>query len=519
MKRVLIVDDSRTIVMCLQLALSDEAGYEPVVAASMAEAKAILEAGGHDFFFAVLDLTLPDAPRGEVVDLVLAYGIPSLVLTSTLDSATRATILSKGVVDYVLKRPEALEEVVTLIRRREQNLKTTVLVVDDSDPIRQITRSYLNFYGFRIVEAADGVEALERLSADPLIRLIVTDYEMPRLNGFELCRKVRATYKKTELAIIGVSSYEDELLSVKFLKGGANDFLAKPFQREELYSRVVQNLENLEYIARIQESLRTIQQMNERMSKGLQAAAALQRSLLPQRFPDLPCLGVASLFRPCDELAGDIFNLFMLDEQHLGMYVLDVSGHGVPAALLSVTLSRLLTPGLEQGAVLKEAIAEEPGYRLLSPPEVCQLLNSQFQMNPETFQYFTLNYGLLNLQTGHFRFSGAGHAGPTLIRKGRTTFTCKAQNMAIGLTRQVTYSERCLDLLPGDRLYFVTDGIVEARNPDKELFGWNRLENLLAETLGLELEQSLQTLYTAVQDWNVNHFDDDVTAIALEFKG
>lgn len=497
--------------------LEQELGCVVVMADTLAQTRSILEQPGQEFFAALLDLNLPDAPDGEVVDLAISHKLPVIVLTSLLDAELRASIESKGVVDYVLKSRDAVRQVLDIVERLERNQGVKILVTDDSGIQRRITRRYLERYGFTVFEAKNGTEALGILKQEPGIMLVITDYEMPEMNGFDLCTSIREETPKTRLAIIGVSSHSDPMLSVRLIKAGANDFLAKPFQREELYVRILQNLENLEYIQQINSSLETIQSMNARMKRDLDAAAKLQQSLLPQELPTREGVRLASLFKPCDELAGDTYNLFFLDKDHLGVFVLDVSGHGVPSALLSVTLSRLLKPETSNSVLLEST---KDGEAVIVPPgEVCARLNRQFPMNPENFQYFTIVYGILDCRDGSFRYASAGHPGPLLLGPKKEPVPHKTLNMAVGFVPDPAFEELEILLAPGDRLYFYTDGIVEAQNPRGEEFGMDRFCTILRAGLCRDVESSLHSVYTAVRRWNDSRFKDDVTICALEYLG
>lgn len=516
-KRILLVEDSRMISAFVKRSLEQELGCEVVMTDTLAQTRSILEQPGQEFFAAVLDLNLPDAPDGEVVDLAISHKLPVIVLTSLLDAELRESIESKGVVDYVLKSRDAVRQVLDIVERLERNQGVKILVTDDSGILRRITRSYLERYGFTVLEAKNGIEALEILKQEPGIMLVITDYEMPEMNGFDLCTSIREETPKTRLAIIGVSSHSDPMLSVRLIKAGANDFLAKPFQREELYVRILQNLENLEYIQQINSSLETIQSMNARMKRDLDAAAKLQQSLLPQELPTREGVRLASLFKPCDELAGDTYNLFFLDKDRLGVFVLDVSGHGVPSALLSVTLSRLLKPETSNSVLLEST--PDGGAAIVPPGEVCARLNRQFPMNPENFQYFTIVYGILDCRDGSFRYASAGHPGPVLLGPRKEPVPHKTLSMAVGFVPDAAFEELEILLAPGDRLYFYTDGIVEAQSPRGEEFGMDRFCTILRAGLCKDVESSLHSVYTAVRRWNDSRFKDDVTICALEYLG
>ena len=201
-----------------------------------------------------------------------------------------------------------------------------------------------------------------------------------------------------------------------------------------------------------------------------------------------------------------------MDEHRLGIFVVDVSGHGVAAALLSVTLSRMLGRDPAHGSLL----FAEAGA-LLSPAEVCTRLNEQFPMNSENFQYFTILYGLLDSRSGEFRYCSAGHPGPVRIRPGAEALEPMPPNTAIGFLPGITFQESSLALHPGDRLFFYTDGIVEARDPGGEEFGSERFRACLQGPGAESLEAVLESVYGQVQRWTGGVFTDDITLCALEY--
>lgn len=251
MKKILVVEDSGMVMKILRHLVGQFAQYQPLFAASMAEVEKLL-AEHQDIFAALVDLNLPDAPNGEVVDFILGKKIPSIVLTGTYDEKRREELFNKGVVDYVTKEGRyAYNKAVSLIPRLEKNQRIKVLVVDDSDMSRKHVCNLLRRHLFQIVEAVDGVDAIKVLLENPDIKLLITDYNMPRMDGFELVRNLRYKYDKTDLIIIGVSGESRDALSAKFIKQGANDFLRKPFLPEELYCRVIHNIEYLELIEKV----------------------------------------------------------------------------------------------------------------------------------------------------------------------------------------------------------------------------------------------------------------------------
>ena len=204
---------------------------------------------------ALLDLHLPDAADGRIVDYVIGKGIPSIVFTGDVDCAVRDRIWSKKVVDYVAKdSPDSLDYLCSLVRRVSLNKYIHVLVVDDSSTVRRHLMRLLEAHEFIVHEANDGETALDAIARHPEIKVVIADYFMPGLDGVELTRRIRRLRRKDELAVIGISAYGNTILSARFIKNGANDFLNKPFSSEEFYCRVTQNLEMLEYIQKLRET-------------------------------------------------------------------------------------------------------------------------------------------------------------------------------------------------------------------------------------------------------------------------
>ena len=203
----------------------------------------------------LLDLNLPDAQEGEIVDYVMARDIPSIVFTGTFDDELRDRMMSEQILDYVVKEgPQAVEYLIHIVQRIYKNQFITVMVVDDSSTSRKHLVGLLKSQRFNVMEARHGKEALQHLENNPEIKLVLTDYNMPIMDGFELISRIRQKYSGDQVAIIGISAYGTGLLSAKFLKKGANDFIIKPFVIEEFYSRVNRNVEVLEYIDEIKKA-------------------------------------------------------------------------------------------------------------------------------------------------------------------------------------------------------------------------------------------------------------------------
>jgi diguanylate cyclase (GGDEF)-like protein len=257
MEKVLIVEDSKVFARILIRKIEDELFFDVCWASNFEEARYLLDENpdNNTYFAALLDLHLPDAEDGRIVDYVIAKGIPSIVFTGDVEPEVRDRIWAKKVVDYVAKEsPDSLDYLCSLVRRISLNKFVEILVVDDSSTVRHHLVRLLTAHEFRVHEAGDAASALAMLESHPDIRMVIADYFMPGMDGVELTRRIRRKHRKDELIVIGISAYGDTILSARFIKNGANDFLNKPFSSEEFYCRITQNLEMLEYIQKLRET-------------------------------------------------------------------------------------------------------------------------------------------------------------------------------------------------------------------------------------------------------------------------
>lgn len=249
MENILIVEDSKLFAGLISRKLCTEFPYRCVVKSTRQDAVTMLEEESDQYVLAILDLNLPDAPNGEIVPYVTSKNIPAIVMTSHVNDDIHDKILTLKIFDYILKGPQSLELLCNCVHRYFRNIDFQILLVDDSNFARELTRDFLITQYFKVIEAKNGMEALKCLEKNPSIKLLITDYHMPEMDGIELIKKVRENNSMQDLAIIGVSARGNPLLASQFLKCGANDFISKPYFEEELFWRVNQNVELLNYMA------------------------------------------------------------------------------------------------------------------------------------------------------------------------------------------------------------------------------------------------------------------------------
>jgi sigma-B regulation protein RsbU (phosphoserine phosphatase) len=266
----------------------------------------------------------------------------------------------------------------------------------------------------------------------------------------------------------------------------------------------------------LQEANEKITWANERMRSSLEAAARVQQALLPTSLPETAGATFAWAFEPDEELSGDILNVIQLDEDHVGLYILDVTGHGVASAMLSVTVSRLLSPVRSATALVYERDPASGHYSVATPGKVATRLGMRFQWEPQAGQMFTIVYGVLNCRTREFSYACAGHPPPVCVTGDEIRILEQTNGLPIGISTG-DYDEKTLRLEPGTRLYFYSDGITEAMNVEDELYGPERLLDALREVRAETLDASVTALMDRVKQWREGGVvTDDISLLAVE---
>jgi diguanylate cyclase (GGDEF)-like protein len=247
MERILVVEDNKTLAKLIAKKLSTELDFEVDVAYSMSEAKLFFKR--YKYFLALLDLNLPDAPNGEIVDYAIEHKNRVIILSAKVDKDFRDSMLKKNIIDYVNKSGvHDVNYVIQTITRLHKNQNHTILIVDDSMVFRKQLQNMLENMFYKVIAVAHGEEAIGILESNKNISLVLTDYNMPVMNGLELTSEIRKTYSKNDLSIIAISSSSNDDTTALFLKNGANDYIKKPFSKEEFSCRINNSIEALENI-------------------------------------------------------------------------------------------------------------------------------------------------------------------------------------------------------------------------------------------------------------------------------
>jgi sigma-B regulation protein RsbU (phosphoserine phosphatase) len=445
------------------------------------------------------------------------------------------------------------------------------LVVDDDPVCRRLLEASLLKRGCSVVTAADGEEA-HALAREHKPDVVITDVVMPRLDGFELCRRIKADPELRRTPVILLTALSDSGDVIGALQSGADGFIRKPYHKDFLsacmesllaraadpgedradgrieitvgaqkfllrpdarqitqlllstYDNAVQ--ENLELaranlaLIRLEEGLRaanaSLKEKQQELDRDLEAAAGIQRSLLPHDRLDTGALRVAWRFQPCERISGDIFNTIRLDSSHYAFYILDVSGHGVPSALVTVSVSQMLRP--DSDVVIRPGNGSGNGHEIVSPGEVLARLDREYPM--ERFgKFFSVAYVIVDIRDGAAHYSRAGHPPPLLVGADGRLARLDKGGPIIGQGSGLPFEEGRQALERGDRIILTTDGLLEHRNEEGEQYGDARLERALARVTGLPLGPMLDRVMENVMSFGKEAPKDDVSLMGIEYCG
>ena len=387
-----------------------------------------------------------------------------------------------------------------------------ILIVEDARDQRMMLSVVLKKRGHQVLEAEDGQQALTVLEEHPEIRIVISDWMMPNMDGIDLCEAIRRSNLGRYIYFILLTGKTEHQAVVEGIERGADDFLNKPVNFDELDARLKAGIRIIELEQALEQKINIIE-------NDLESAAATQEGLLskPARIQHVD---FNWFFKPSRILGGDMFGYKAVDGENIGFYQLDVAGHGIPSALFSFSLNNILSESGSRGSLTKELLKEAPYYRVRQPEDVLVSLNKRFQATPEAMLYFTIAYGVINSRTGSVTLAQAGHPPPLWLKSGnRTVEAVAGGGVPIGMMPDMTYESVVVQCQPGDRLLLYSDGVTECENGDGEQFGEQRLMAVLQDGFDDEVESMKERIETAICQWHGNNsFEDDVTFLVLEWK-
>ncbi len=399
-----------------------------------------------------------------------------------------------------------------------------VLVVDDSRLQRRILTASLQRWGFEVREAASGDDALA-LCADYVPDLVMSDWMMPGLTGLDFCRAFRDMPRDSYGYFILLTSKSDKTEVALGLDAGADDFLTKPVNAAELRARIAAGARILRMERELTEknhlitsTLDELRTLYDSLDSDLIEAKRLQQSLVSERHRDLGPADVSLTLQSAGHVGGDLVGMFPISEGRIGLYGIDVSGHGISSALMTARLAGYLSASVpEQNLALQKL---RDGRVIARPPaEAVALLNRLFMSEMETEHYFTIVLADVDLATGRVRLVQAGHPCPAVQRAGGRVEFIGHGGLPVGLIDNATFHEVEVTLAPGDRLLIHSDGVTECMTRDGMLLDDDGLARIMRDLRQIHGQAFLDALVRKVSAFAGNaELADDLSAVLLEFK-
>ncbi|MBI4081124.1 MAG: SpoIIE family protein phosphatase [Candidatus Lambdaproteobacteria bacterium] len=378
-----------------------------------------------------------------------------------------------------------------------------LLVVDDDPDILRIVKYYLVRQNFDVETATNGEEALEIIRRSGKIELLLSDVMMPRMNGLDLLRAVRGLPGRSDLPIILISAEGEAKKKVAGLDMGADDYLTKPFNFDELIARVRNHIR----LRRLQKELIAandlLRRRNAQFMENLEAARAIQAALMPDRFPASTGFTVGSRYLPMAEVGGDFFDVVTLaGGRKLGVFIADVCGHGVASAFITA---------------MTKITFRNACFGSEDPAGVLAQMNRELCLYSK-HSFVTACYGIYDTAARTFTYAGGGHP-PLLVRRGSSGAVIELGSQAtfLGFFEDVPYTADSIAIEAGDRIFLYTDGLYESRNAAHEQYGMERFTRFIRDEANGDIQTTLDQLLEDLTRFMGNTaVEDDVTIVGFD---
>ncbi len=379
-----------------------------------------------------------------------------------------------------------------------------ILVVDDEPDLEplmlQRMRRHIRGGRYEFVFAGNGVEALQKLNEDETIDMVLSDINMPQMDGLTLLDQIPNV--SPDIRAVIISAYGDMQNIRTAMNRGAFDFVTKPVDFEDLQVTIDRTLRHLdEWREAVQSRDKLVALENE-----LDIASKIQQSILPGQFPTVQDFQIYANMEPAREVGGDFYDVIRLDRGQMGLAIADVSGKGVPAALFMMS-SRTLLKGTAIGGG--------------SPAEVVAQVNDLLYEQNEAAMFVTVLYAVYDPERSELTYACAGHDPPLVVHPdGSSTSLPLTGGLALGVVSQFDFGENTVSVAPGDTVVLYTDGVTEAMNGKDEQFGLDRLRETYSSHPPANVKDAISTIFDAVSDFaGDTPQSDDVTCVALHRGG
>jgi sigma-B regulation protein RsbU (phosphoserine phosphatase) len=367
-----------------------------------------------------------------------------------------------------------------------------ILVVDDEEGIRQDLSFILEDEGYEVTTASSGSEAMSHLE-EQSFDIVITDLMMPAPDGMEILRKTKQEHPGT--VVVMITGHGSEERAVEAMHLGADDYFPKPFN----FDKIEEMLMRLAKAVELERLKVENQEFNRRLERELEVARKIQRVLLPQNIPSFPGIDISAFSQPAKQVGGDYYDLIELADGKMGIAIGDVSGKGMPAALLMANAQASVRSYSESAYSPEEVIKKT--NKALCP--ICQYI--------EEHRFITLFYGVMDTKSGTLSYTNAGHNYPMVFRENGSIYEqLESTGMPCGIMEDADYHENHIELISGDIMLFYTDGITEAMNSKDLAFGEDRLKEVVLKEFHLDSDSLADKVYNELSQFvgNAPQFDD-----------
>ena len=381
-----------------------------------------------------------------------------------------------------------------------------ILSVDDEAPLELLMKQYfrrkIRNGEYEFFFAHNGLEALSILYNNPDIEIVLSDINMPEMDGLTLLAKVNEM-RNPALRVIMVSAYGDMKNIREAMNNGAFDFATKPIDMDDLSLTIEKAIAQIDFVHQSQKEHAQL----ESLKSDLTTARDIQQYILPRVFPPFPEVSdkvdIYATMKAAKDIGGDFYDFFRIDDNRIALVIADVCGKGIPAALfMAVSRTIIRSKGL-QGESVSACMTEV--NRLLAAYSVGNM-------------FVTVFYAIYDLRTGVVSYCNAGHNPPHLLRSNGTTSELPvSENTIMGVFDTINYQEETLQLEPGDTLVMFTDGVTEATNAAYEEFGTERLDDILRKETGASSQQVVEALKAGIMNFVGDaEQSDDITMLVVK---
>ena len=370
--------------------------------------------------------------------------------------------------------------------------------------IRQKFRKKIKNGEYEFVFAENGLEALTKLIEHPDIGIILTDINMPEMDGLTLLTKINELKNPTLKTVI-VSAYGDMENIRTAMNRGAFDFATKPIDFEDLEITIKKTIEQVEVLQKAEKDSKQLSAIRH----DLKIAKQIQQSILPKKFPPFPNrkdFEIYASMNSAKSVGGDFYDFFLINDEMLGFVIADVSDKGIPAAIYMAVSRTIIRAAALTG---------------LSPEKCMEYSNDLLSKENISDMFVTVFYGILNTKTGEIIYSNAGHNPPCILKKDGTVIETElTHDIVLGIMEDAKFKTKNISLKPGDTIYLYTDGVTEAMNKKHELYSEKRLEKELIKLKDSSPQEIINGIISSVEEFTKGaEQSDDITMLTLKYDG